>query len=52
MADDFLTIVSEDGGTFEVLPTDALLRFLQRMAQEKAEERETPRLDHYYHGDE
>lgn len=39
MADEYIAITSEDGETFEFLPTDALLGFLQRMAEDEAEER-------------
>lgn len=52
MADDSPAIPSEDSETFEVLPTDALLCFLRRLAQEEAEERKTTRLERDNHGDE
>lgn len=52
MADDYIAIAGEDGETFEILPTDALLSFLQRMAEDEAEERETTLLEHDNHGDE
>ncbi|HEY0753306.1 MAG TPA: hypothetical protein VGD98_05040 [Ktedonobacteraceae bacterium] len=42
MTDEYVYVTGEDGEIYEVLPTDALLSFLQRLAQdETAEQRIT-----------
>lgn len=52
MADEYIAITSEDGETYEFLPTDALLSFLQRMAEDEAEKQEITHLAHRCDGEE
>ncbi|HXR65870.1 MAG TPA: hypothetical protein VN729_08100 [Ktedonobacteraceae bacterium] len=40
MIDEYIHVTGQDGEIYEVLPTDALLSFLQRMAEDETEERE------------
>ena len=41
MADEYIYVAGQDGEIYEVLPTDALLSFLQRLAEDETEERGT-----------
>jgi hypothetical protein len=41
MIDEYIHVTGQDGEIYEVLPTDALLSFLQRMAEDETEEHET-----------
>jgi hypothetical protein len=47
MANDYIHVTGQDGETYEVLPTDALLSFLQRMAEDATEGEE--REENEYH---
>ena len=38
MTDNYVYVTGQDGETYEVCPTDALLHFLQRLAEGEAEE--------------
>jgi hypothetical protein len=38
MADEYIHVTGQDGETYDVRPTEALLNFLQRMAEDEAEE--------------
>lgn len=38
MTDEYIYVTGPDGEIYEVRPTDALLSFLQRMAEHEAEE--------------
>lgn len=40
MTDKYTYVVGQDGEIYEVLPTDALLSFLQRLAEDETEEQE------------
>lgn len=40
MANEYIHVTGQDGETYEVLPTDALLSFLQRMAEDETEGQE------------
>lgn len=45
MTDDYVYITGQDGEIYEVRPTDALLRFLQRLAEgETSEQTSSVRL--------
>ncbi len=37
MAEDFICVTGQDGEVYEVRPTDALLHFLQRMAEDETQ---------------
>ena len=41
MIDEYIHVTGQDGEIYEVRPTDALLSFLQRMAEDETEEHET-----------
>ena len=41
MTDEYMYITGQDGEIYEVRPTDALLDFLQRLAEEESEEPES-----------
>ena len=38
MTDEYIYVTGEDGETYEIFPTEALLDFLQRLAEEEARE--------------
>ena len=38
MTNEYINVRGQDGETYEVLPTDALLNFLQRMAEDETDE--------------
>jgi hypothetical protein len=38
MTEEYIHVTGQDGETYDVLPTEALLSFLQRMAEDEAEE--------------
>lgn len=38
MTDEYVHVAGQDGEIYEVLPTDALLSFLQRLAEDETEE--------------
>jgi hypothetical protein len=38
MSDEYINVTGQNGETYEVLPTDALLSFLQRLAADETEE--------------
>lgn len=38
MTNEYIHVTGQDGETYEVLPTDALLSFLQRLAEDETEE--------------
>jgi hypothetical protein len=40
MADEYIYVTGQDGETYEICPTEALLSFLQRLAEEEASEQE------------
>ena len=40
MIDEYIYVTGPDGEIYEVRPTDALLRFLQRLAEDEEEEPE------------
>ncbi len=40
MTEEYIYVIGEDGEIYEVLPTDALLSFLQRLAEDETEELE------------
>ena len=50
--DDYIAVTSEDGETYEFFPTDALLSFLQRMAEGEAEEQKLALFEHIRNGEE
>jgi hypothetical protein len=37
MTDEYTYVTGEDGEIYEILPTDALLSFLQRLAEDETE---------------
>lgn len=46
MADEYIAITRQNGETYEFRLTDALLSFLQRMAEDEAAEQEIARSEH------
>lgn len=38
MTDEYIHVTGQDGETYEVLPTDALLSFLRRLAEDETKE--------------
>ncbi len=41
MTEEYVYVIGEDGEIYEVLPTDALLSFLRRLAEDETEEPES-----------
>lgn len=46
MSDEYIHVTGQDGESYEILPTDALLNFLQRMAEDETEEQHTDQYEH------
>lgn len=46
MTDEYIYVTGQDGETYEFHPTDALLSFLQRMAEEEMVEQEINQREH------
>jgi hypothetical protein len=41
MAENYVYVLGQDGETYEICPTDGLLSFLQRLAEDEAAEQQT-----------
>ena len=40
MTDEYIHVIGQDGETYEICPTEGLLGFLQRLAEEEVAEQE------------
>lgn len=40
MAENYVYVIGQDGETYEICPTDGLLSFLQRLAEDEATEQQ------------
>lgn len=47
MIDEYIYVTGQDGEVYEVCPTEALLSFLQRLAEGETEEEEAETTDEY-----
>ncbi len=52
MTVEYIYITGQDGEIYEFHPTDALLSFLQRMAEDEVEEQEVDQREHNLTGKE
>ncbi len=52
MTDEYIYITGQNGEIYEFHPTDALLSFLQRMAEDEVEEQEMDQREHNLTGKE
>ena len=52
MTDEYIYATGQHGETYEFHPTDALLSFLQRLAEEEMEEQERNQREHNLTGKE
>lgn len=52
MTDEYIYVTGRDGEIYEFHPTDALLSFLQRLAEDEAEEQEMNQRKHNLAGEE
>jgi hypothetical protein len=52
MTDEYIYITGQNGEIYEFHPTDALLSFLQRMAENEVEEQEMDQREHNLTGKE
>ena len=48
MTDEFIHVTGQDGESYEVIPTDALLSFLQRLAEDETEKQQTNQYEHSF----
>jgi hypothetical protein len=46
MADEYIYVIGQDGEIYEFRPTEALLSFLRRMAEDEAEEQKKDQCGH------